>query len=72
MRSGAIEELNAEVLFEGFDLETYRGLREVQLFGCFPEAALLRNCSKNNDTKVFQTRHLTHNLSQIVQHLFAT
>jgi hypothetical protein len=39
------------------DLEAYSGLREVQFFGGFAKAELLRNGTEDHETEVFEARH---------------
>jgi hypothetical protein len=57
MRSGAIEELNAEVFLKSLDLKAYRGLRQVKLFGGFAKALLFRDSSEDNQAEVLETCH---------------
>ena len=55
--SSAIKELDANILLERLDLEADCGLRQIQLFSCLAEAALLGNGSENNQAKIIETRH---------------
>jgi hypothetical protein len=57
VRSRAIKELNANILFKRLDLEAYCGLREVQFFGGLAKAELLRNCPEDHETEIFEARH---------------
>ena len=58
-RSGAIEELDADVFLQRLDLETDRGLRQVQFFRSLAKAVLFRNCPEDDQAEVVQTRHAT-------------
>jgi hypothetical protein len=57
MRSGAIEELNAEIFLKSLDLQAYRGLRQVKLLGSFAKALLFRDRPEHNQAEVFKTCH---------------
>src|SRR5579863_3397095 len=56
-RAGAVKELDAEFLFEGFDLQAHGGLREIELFGGLAEAKLLGHRTKDHHAEVLKTRH---------------
>jgi hypothetical protein len=57
MRSGSIKELDADVFLQRLDLETDRGLSQVQLFRSLAKAVLFRNCPKDHQAEVVETRH---------------
>jgi hypothetical protein len=58
LRPCTIKYLNAKFLLKRLDLEAHRRLSEVQFFGGFAEAKLLRNCPEDHDAEVFETSHL--------------
>jgi hypothetical protein len=57
LRAGAIEELDAKIFLQRLDLETHRGLRQIQLFRGLTKAALFRNCPEDYQAEVVETRH---------------
>ncbi len=57
VRSGAVEELNAEFFFKCLDLQAYRRLRQVKLLGRLAKALLFRDRPEDNQTEVFKTCH---------------
>jgi len=55
--AGAIEEANAEIVFERFDLERDGGLCEEKVFGCLAKVQMFGNRAKDFETKIFQLSH---------------
>ena len=57
IRSGTIEELDAEIFLKSLDLKAYRGLRQVKLLGGFAKTLLFRDRSEDNQAEVLETCH---------------
>ena len=55
--SGAIEEADAKVVFEGLDLKSDGWLREEEQFRSFPKVEVLSNRSKDLQSKILQLCH---------------
>src|SRR5260370_41687592 len=55
---GAIEEANAEIVFERFDLKRDGGLSKEKLFRRLAKIEMFCNGSKNLETEVFQLGHV--------------
>jgi hypothetical protein len=55
--SHPIEELNAKVLLQRFDLETHGWLRLLQTFRRLAQAELFRNRPEDHETEVFEACH---------------
>lgn len=53
VRSGAVKELNTEILLQRLDLETHCGLREIQIFSGLAEAEPFRDCAEDHKTEIF-------------------
>lgn len=54
---GAIEELDAELFFEGFDLLADGGLGQVELFGGLTKTEMTRDGAKDDEAEVVEARH---------------
>jgi hypothetical protein len=57
VRTAAIEQLHTKIFFKRLDLETYRGLGQVQFFCGLAETELFRNCAEDHDSEVLKARH---------------
>ena len=55
--AGTVEEPGTEIIFECFDLQRNRRLREKQVLRCFAEAEMLGNCTKDLQPKIFELSH---------------
>jgi hypothetical protein len=55
---GAIEEANAEIVFERFDLKRDCGLGEKKVFRRLAEIQMFSNGAKHLETEVFQLGHV--------------
>jgi hypothetical protein len=55
---GAIEETDAEIVFERFDLKRNGWLGQEKMFRSFAKIQMLRHCAKHLEAKVFQLSHV--------------
>jgi hypothetical protein len=55
---GAIEETNAEIIFERFDLKRNGGLGQEKVFRRLAKIEMLSNRAKHLEAKVFQLGHV--------------
>ena len=65
--AGAIEEANAEIVFEGFDLQRDGGLGEEKMFGGFAEIQMFGDGAKDFEAEVFELGHgmIIHGKSEL-------
>jgi len=54
---GAVEEADAKVIFEGFDLQGYGGLGEEEMLGGFAEAEVFGDGAEDFEAEVFKMGH---------------
>ena len=55
--AGAVEQSNAEIIFERLDLQRDRGLRKKELLSSFAEVEVLGNRAEDLQPKVLQLSH---------------
>ena len=56
--TGAIEEADAEIVFEGLDLKRDGGLSEEEMFRGLTKIQMFGNCAENLEAKILQLGHV--------------
>ena len=56
--AGPIEETDAKIVFQGFDLKRYCRLGKEKVLCCFPEIEMLSDGTKYLEAEVLQLGHL--------------
>ena len=55
--AGAIEEADAEIVFQGFNLKRYRGLGQEKVLGCLTKIQMFCDGAKDFEAEVFELGH---------------